>query len=78
MRKIGKPEILVRSVMCLYEGAKTRVRVNSEEFEVEVVMHQGSVLSPLIFAVLFDVVIEFAREVALSQFLYADDFVLMS
>ena len=37
-----------RSVMCLCEGAETRVNVDyelSEEFEVEVRMHQGSVLS---------------------------------
>ena len=35
-------------VMSLYEGAKTRVRVDSElsmEFEVKVGMHQRSVLS---------------------------------
>ena len=29
MRKNGMPEGLVRSVMSLYEGAKTRVRVDS-------------------------------------------------
>ena len=28
MRKKGIPDILVRSVMCLYEGAMTRVRVD--------------------------------------------------
>ena len=39
MWKIGIPEVLVRSVMSLYEGAKTRFRVDpelSEEFEVKV------------------------------------------
>ena len=48
MRKKGMPYVLVRSVMSLYEGAKTRVRVDSElsgEFEVKVGMHQVSVLS---------------------------------
>ena len=72
---------LVRSVMCLYEGAKTRVRVDSElseEFEVKVRIYQGSVLSPFHFAVVVDVVTEFAGEGALSELLYADDFVLMS
>ena len=67
--------------MSLYEGAKTRVRVDyelSEEFEVKVKMHQGSVLSPFLFAVLLDVVTEFAREGALSELLYADNIVLMS
>ena len=49
-----------------------------EEFEVKVGMHQGSVLSPFCSAVAVDVVIEFAREGALSEFLYADDLVLMS
>ena len=63
MRKKGIPE--VRSVMSLYEGAKTRVRVGSElsdQFEVIVGMHQGSVLSPFHFAVVVNVVAEFARE----------------
>ena len=49
MRKEGIPEVLVRSVMSLYEGAKTRVRVDSEffvEFDVTVWMHQVSVLLP--------------------------------
>ena len=46
------PEVLVRSVMILYEGAKIRVRVDSvlsEVFEVKVGMHQGSVLSPFLY-----------------------------
>ena len=54
MRKKGIPDVLVRSVMSLYDGAKTRVRVDSElseEFEVKVRMHQGSVLSYFPFAV---------------------------
>ena len=67
--------------MSLYEGAKTRVRVDSEfsdEFEVKMGMHHGSVLSPFLFAVVVDVVTEFVREGALSELLYADDLVLMS
>ena len=35
-------------------------------------------LSPFLLALMVDVVTEFARECALSQLLYADDFVLMS
>ena len=56
--------------MSLYEGAKTRVRVNSElseEFGVKVGVHQGSVLSQFCFAVVVDVVTEFAREGALHE-----------
>ena len=64
LRKKGIPQDLVRSVMSLYEGAKTRVREDyelSEEFEVKVRMHQGSVLSPFQLAMVADVVTEFGR-----------------
>ena len=59
MRKKELPEVLVKSMMSLYQGAKTRVRVDSElseEFEVKVGMHQGSVLSHFLFALVIDVV----------------------
>ena len=68
-------------MMSLYKGAKTRVRVDfelSEEFEIKVWMHQGSVLSPCLLAVVVNVVKEFAREGVLSELLYADDLVMMS
>ena len=80
-RKNGIPDVLVRSVMSLYEGAKTMVRVGSElseDFVIKVGMHQGSVLSPFLFAVVIDVVSEFARDSALREILYADDLVLIS
>ena len=70
MRKKGIQEVLVRLVMCLYEEAETRVRVDFElsvEFEVNVGMNQGSMLSPFLFAVVEDVVTEFDRESALSE-----------
>ena len=41
-------------------------------------MHQGSVQSPLIFAIVVDVVTEHAREGLLNDISYADDLVLMS
>ena len=80
MRKKAIPKILVRSVMSLFGGAKTRVRVDSElseELEVRMGMCQGSVLSPFLFAVVVDVVTELCKGV-LSKLLYADDLVLMS
>ena len=63
MRRKGIPEVLVGSVMSLCEGAKTRVRVDSElsvELEVKVGWFQGSVLSPF-FAIVIDVVAELVK-----------------
>ena len=67
---------MVRLVISLYEGAKTRVRLDSElseELEVREGMHQESVLSPFLFAAVVDVVTKFARDGALSELLYAFD-----
>ena len=41
-------------------------------------MHHGSVLSSFLYTVVVDGLTEFAREGALSEFLHADDVVLMS
>ena len=81
LRKKSLPEVLVKAVMSLYEGSRTKVRVGSvfaEEFGVRVGVHQGSVLSPLIFVIVVDAVSEHAREGLLNEILYADDLVLMS
>ena len=81
MRKKGLSEVMVRAIMSLYDGAKTRVRVRSaysEEFEVKVGVHQGSVLSPLLFAIVVDVITENARRGVVNELLYADDLVIMS
>ena len=74
-------EVMVRAVMCLYDGATTRVRVGSanlNEFEVKVGVHQGSVLSPLLFAIVVNVVTENARRGVVNKLLYANDLVLVS
>ena len=66
--------------MSLYDSAKTRVRVGSaysEELEVKVGVHQGSVLSPSLFAIVVDVITENARRGVVNKLLYADDLVLM-
>ena len=79
MRKRCIPEVMVRAVMSLYEGAKTRVRVGLElfeEFEVKVEVHQGSVLSPLIFAIVVDMVMKSVRNGLMSEMLYTYDLVL--
>ena len=50
----------------------------SEEFYVTISVHQGSVLSPLLMAIVVDVVTENAREGLMKKVLYADDVVLIS
>ena len=51
LRKLGVEEWIVRLVQGMYANARSHVRVGegySEEFEVKVCVHQGSVLSPLL------------------------------
>ena len=81
MKKKGLPEVIVRMVISLYHRVKTKVCVgseSSEEFLVQVGVHQGSVLLPLLFAIAVHVISENAREGLMNDILYADDLVLMS
>ena len=81
LRKLGVDELLIRTVMALYTEACTVVRPGaglSESFEVKVGLHQGSILSPLLFAAVMDVVSSEARSGLPSELLYADDLVIMA
>ena len=65
----------------MYAGAKTAVRTvcfNSKGFEVKVGMHQGSVLSSLLFVTVMEAISRELR-VALSwELLYADDLAVIA
>ena len=68
MRKKGISEAFVRALMSLYTGARTKLKVGthlSEEFEASVGVHQCSVLSPTLFAIVIDVDTNEMEEVAL-------------
>ena len=72
---------MAKAIMSLCDGAKIRVRVGStylEEFELTVGVNQGSVLSPLLFAMVVDDITENARRNAIKKILCADDLVLIS
>ena len=81
LQKLGVDEWLIRTVMELYTEACTVIRTDaglSESFEVKVGLHQGSVLSPLLFSAVMDVVSSEARSDMSSELLYADDLVIMA
>ena len=57
MRKLGVEEWIVKLVQGMYENVWSRARVGeglSEEFGVKVGVHQGSVLSPLLFIIVHE------------------------
>src|SRR5260221_11755091 len=57
LRKSGVDEWLVSTVMSMYDGARTAVWAddgNIDSFEVKVSLHQGSILSPLLFVIVMD------------------------
>ena len=81
LRQLGVKEWLVQTVVVMYEKARTTVRTkqgNSEEFEVKVGVHQGSVLSPLLFVAVIEIVTRKVREGLPWELLYADDLVLVA
>jgi hypothetical protein len=81
LRKSGVEEWLVSAVMAMYEGANTVVRTDdgdSESFAVKVGLHQGSVLSLLLFIVVMDVITKEIRVGLHWAVLYAVDFVLIA
>ena len=67
---------MVWAVMSRYDGAKTRVRVESaysEGFKIKVGAHQGSMLLPLLFVMIVDIIRQNARRGGVNELLYADD-----
>ncbi|KAK3525826.1 hypothetical protein QTP70_010315 [Hemibagrus guttatus] len=82
MRKSGVAEKYVRVVQDMYrEGAGTVVRCavgQTEEFKVEVGLHQGSALSPFLFAIVMDQLSEEVRQESPWTMMFADDIVVCS
>ena len=59
LRKAGVEEWLVKAVMAMYEGAQTVVRTTEGDckaFNVKVGLHQGSVLSRLLFVIVIEII----------------------
>ncbi|KAK3534157.1 hypothetical protein QTP86_002304 [Hemibagrus guttatus] len=81
MRKSGVAEKYVRVVQDMYERSRTVVRCavgQTEEFNVEVGLHQGSALSPFLFAIVMDQLSEEVRQKSPWTMMFADDIVICS
>ena len=74
-------EKCVRIVQYMYDGSTTAVRCAvgvTEGFEVKVGLHQGSALSPCLFAMVMDRMTGEIREEAPWTMMFADDNVICS
>ena len=79
MRKSGIAEKYVQLVQDMYEGSETVVRCavgTTESFKVKVGLHQGSVLSSFLFAVIMDRLTDEVRREPPWTMLFANDIVI--
>ena len=79
LRKVSVPEWIVHVIQVMYKNSRGQVRVNnlfSDVFDVQVGVHQGSVLSPLLFIIVLEALSREFRTSCLWELLYAEDLVL--
>ncbi|XP_048743129.2 uncharacterized protein LOC125656570 [Ostrea edulis] len=80
MRKLNVEEWLVRMVQSMYSDARSRVCVGdgySDAFRVGVGVHQGSVLSPLLFIIVVEALSIELHTSCPWELLYADDLAIV-
>ena len=79
MRKSEIAEKYVRLVQDMYEESETVVRYairTTESFKVKIGLHQGSALSPFLFAAIMDRLMDKVRREPPWMMLFADDIVI--
>ena len=79
MRKLGIDEWIIQLVQAMYCEVKSKVCVDncfSGSFNVNVGVHQGSVLSPLLFIIVLEALSQEFRTGCPWELLYADDLVI--
>jgi len=80
MRASDIPEPYVRAVHDMYQNSTTVIKTavgTTDSFNVGVGLHQGSALSPVLFALIMDRLTDEIREDAPWTMLFADDIVLI-
>ena len=78
--KEAVPLKYVSIIRDMYEGVVTNIRICgglTDEFPIKIGVHQGSALSPLLFAIVMDEIIESIHEDIFWCMLFADDIVLI-
>ncbi|GJW87601.1 retrovirus-related pol polyprotein LINE-1 [Tanacetum coccineum] len=81
LRDKGTPMKYIKVIQDMYEGARICVRTptgNSEYFLVDVELHQGSAISPYLFALILDELSRGIQESIPWCLIFADDIVLVS
>ena len=81
LRKVGLEEWIIRVVKAMYKNAKSTVNINctiGDPFPVKVGVHQGSVMSPLLFIIVLEALSREFRTGLPWDLLYADNLVLMA
>ena len=79
LEKVYVPEAYINIIRDMYAGCKTTVKTNAGNtigIEMEVGLHQGSALSPLLFVIIIDVITEEIEEGTPWAMLFVDDLVL--
>ena len=81
LRKVGLEEWIIQVVKAMYENAESTININGtigDTFRLKFGVHQGSVLSPLLFIIVLEALTREFRTGLPWELLYADDFVLMA
>ena len=79
--KVGVPEWIVHVIQVMHQNARSQVKVNnlfSDVFNVQAGVHQGSVLSPLLFIIVPEALSQEFRTSYSWELSYADDLVLLA
>src|SRR5580698_8951249 len=81
LRELGVEESIVGVIKSMYDSSTTAVKLKngvSERFEVKVGVHQGSVLSPLLFIIVLEALTRKCRKGLPYELLFSNDLILMA